>query len=548
MADALLDDLDDLSDVQSDTESSYGEIYSEGNARGGEYDDDNYRRGNNGNNDEPGGDYNSNDHRAVSVGVGGDPSTASSSSSRVRPRLLDDSSLKLHLSSVRAVSNRENDDVDDDNRKHSASATTSKDDEERQHALILASNRHLVSLGHEIHRKHLDLCRLYHPKFPELEELISDPFQYRTVIGILQNDMDVTRSNDKLNDILTSNQIITISVAGSTTSGRLLTDDEMSMLHSLCVYLDDLKLTWDELTKFVESRASRWSPNVCALVGPAMAAKLLATAGGLGELCRVPACNLQLLGRKRNATGGGGASSSTRSDGMASKAREQHAGYLMECDLVTSLPNYLGMKAAKAVAGKLALAARADHVNVETGRTRTSDVGRRLREELVTKFHKWEEPDRAQVVKALPKPDLTTKKRRGGKRIRRLKERFEETDMMKHANRRAFSAESGEYGDDAMGLTLGMLDSKEAGGGPMRNTVEKKKMRYANTKASRKKAVQMMSSSGTSNGLASSMVFTPAQGLELVNPDANRERVRLANANWFSDNAGFQSALPKNPK
>ncbi len=115
--------------------------------------------------------------------------------------------------------------------------------------------------------------------------------------------------------------------------------------------------------------------------------------------------------------------------------------------------------------------------------------------------------------------------------------------MMKQANRRAFSTESGEYGDDAMGLTLGMLDSKEGGGGAIRNTVEKKKMRYANTKASRKKALQM--GSGGTSGLASSMVFTPAQGLELVNPDANRERIRQANAKFFSENAGFQSALPK---
>mmetsp|Transcript_38603 Transcript_38603/g.70798 ORF Transcript_38603/g.70798 Transcript_38603/m.70798 type:complete len:158 (+) Transcript_38603:1220-1693(+) len=93
---------------------------------------------------------------------------------------------------------------------------------------------------------------------------------------------------------------------------------------------------------------------------------------------------------------------------------------------------------------------------------------------------------------------------------------------MKQADRRAFSAESGEYGDDAMGLTLGMLDNKE--GGAMRNTVEKRKMRQANTKASRKRAVLM--SLGATNGLASSMVFTPVQGLELVNPDANGERVR----------------------
>ena len=114
--------------------------------------------------------------------------------------------------------------------------------------------------------------------------------------------------------------------------------------------------------------------------------------------------------------------------------------------------------------------------------------------------------------------------------------------MMKQANRRAFSVESGEYGNNAMGLTLGMLDMKE--GGAMCNTVEERKMRQANTKASRKRAVQM--SSGATNGLASSMVFTPVQGLELVNPDANRERVRQANAKWFSENAGFQSALPKN--
>lgn len=140
------------------------------------------------------------------------------------------------------------------------------------------------------------------------------------------------------------------------------------------------------------------------------------------------------------------------------------------------------------------------------------------------------------------RPDLTVKKRRGGKRMRRLKERYEETEMMKQANTRAFSLQSGEYGDDAMGLTLGMLDTTE--GGALRKTTEKRKMRQANTKASRKRAVQM-AAGASKDGLASSMVFTPVQGMELVNPDANRERVREANRKWFSEDAGFQSALPK---
>lgn len=128
--------------------------------------------------------------------------------------------------------------------------------------------------------------------------------------------------------------------------------------------------------------------------------------------------------------------------------------------------------------------------------------------------------------------------------MRRWKERFEETDMMKQANTRAFSEQSGEYGDDAMGLTMGMLDTD--GGGSVRKTTEKRKTRQANTKASRKRAAHMAAqASSNSNGLASSMVFTPVQGMELIDPEAQKKRVQQANQKWFSDSAGFQSALPK---
>jgi U4/U6 small nuclear ribonucleoprotein PRP31 len=129
--------------------------------------------------------------------------------------------------------------------------------------------------------------------------------------------------------------------------------------------------------------------------------------------------------------------------------------------------------------------------------------------------------------------------------MRLVKERFEETVMMKQANTRAFSAQAGEYGDDAMGLTRGLLDTTEvSAGGALRKTTEKRKMKYANTKASRKRASQTNARASTS-GLASSMVFTPVKGMELVNPDASKERVKEANRKWFGDNAGFLSALPK---
>jgi len=140
--------------------------------------------------------------------------------------------------------------------------------------------------------------------------------------------------------------------------------------------------------------------------------------------------------------------------------------------------------------------------------------------------------------------------------MRRMKERFEETAMMKQANTRAFSSQAGEYGDDAMGLTLGLLDTTRdgAGDGSVRKNTggEKRKMRIANTKASRKAqakaaavASQQQSSLYNTSGIASTVAFTPSQAMELVNPDAQKERIRQANQKWFVDSAGFQSALPK---
>lgn len=367
MADALLDDLDDLSDVDPEEENEVEQLQQA----------DNYSA-------------DGDDEAAAKTNNTAASTTAIQQSLRTN-RLLNNDALKSHLQSVRTIKQK-----DDTTKMTSDShSTNSKEEDEHEHQLILASNKHLVSLRSEIYNTHLDICKSYHSKFPELEELVTDPFQYRAAVGIIQNEMDVTNVNEKLNDILTSNQIITISVAGSTTSGRMLTQEELDRVNDACLYLDELQSVQNELTSFVESRMEQWSPSVCALIGPALAAQLLASTGGLAELARVPACNLQLLGKNRSTASSRG--------GMATQSRSQHAGFLMDCELVQSCPNYLKMRAVKAVAGKLALAVRCDHINVESGRPRTADVGRKFKEELRTKFGKWEEPDKAQTVKALPK-------------------------------------------------------------------------------------------------------------------------------------------------
>eukprot|EP00957_Ditylum_brightwellii_P019168 1445110-Ditylum_brightwellii.AAC.1 len=100
--------------------------------------------------------------------------------------------------------------------------------------------------------------------------------------------MDITKRNEELNEILNSNQIITISVAGSTTSGRLLTEEELQIVKQAVSYVERVVEVRREFTLFVEERMSDLAPSVCELIGASVAARLLGLAGGLAELSRIP--------------------------------------------------------------------------------------------------------------------------------------------------------------------------------------------------------------------------------------------------------------------
>ncbi|GAX20983.1 U4/U6 small nuclear ribonucleoprotein PRP31 [Fistulifera solaris] len=395
LADALLDDLDDLSDVENEQSSEDAA-------------------------------YRSPPDEAT------EKATVFLDTNGVEENFVHSKTLQNHLLAIRS----------------SPSATT-KEEREREHEMIVQSNKLLSRLSDELVVAHGNLRSAYAPKFPELEDILPNPIQYTKAVRVIGNETDIAKVNDALNDFLNSNQIITLSIAGSTTSGRPLNETELDTLFSIADSVEEILSIQEEITKFVEGRMEGLAPSISALIGPSLAARMIGLAGGLKPFSKIPACNLQVLGQHVRTS----AIQSTR---VLSNIKH-HQGILAECDLVKRCPIALQKKALKAVAAKLALVARCDFVNVDAGRSRNASAGHSFRHELEQKFEKWQEPDKAQTLKALPKPDLTTKKRRGGKRMRRLKERYEETALMKQANTRAFSAQAGEYGDDAMGLTMGLL-------------------------------------------------------------------------------------------
>lgn len=68
-------------------------------------------------------------------------------------------------------------------------------------------------------------------------------------------------------------------------------------------------------------------------------------------------------------------------------------------------------------------------------------MGEKIKDEMLKRFVKIQEPAPAKKVKPLPIPDERPRKKRGGKRFRNMKERMALTEVRKYKNRMSFGAE-----------------------------------------------------------------------------------------------------------
>ncbi|KAL6555546.1 U4/U6-U5 snRNP complex subunit prp31 [Orobanche hederae] len=133
------------------------------------------------------------------------------------------------------------------------------------------------------------------------------------------------------------------------------------------------------------------APNLSGVVGAGVAARLMAAAGGLSALVNMPACNVQLLGAKRTALAG---FSSRLGLGVV-------GGYLQQTDIFCTIPSSLRMRACRLLAAKTTLASRVDFMEADP----TGNTGKRMRQEIVNKIDKWQEPPPARYPKPLRLPD-----------------------------------------------------------------------------------------------------------------------------------------------
>ncbi|KNE55656.1 hypothetical protein AMAG_01543 [Allomyces macrogynus ATCC 38327] len=374
-------------------------------------------------------------------------------------------------------------------------AAGSNDVDDAEYQTVVAANNLIPDLDHDLAILHKYVIDHWGPRFPELSSLIRSPLDYIRTVQALGHDLDdSTVPHEKLRGHLPEAVVLSVTLALSTTAkqdgnaepgtyrltsrGRALTPEAMAKTDEACrvaIALDQARAT---LLRYIESRMHVLAPNVSALVGTAVAARLMGAAGGLAALCRIPACNLLVLGQAARVAAvsssreGGvvGAAVAGAPQGFSNLGLGRHRGFVWDADLVRLTPSEFRRKAARMVAAKVCLCARMDLAKAH----RDASYGQKVRADLDRHLEKAMAPPPLKSTKALPIPDEAPKKRRGGRRARKIKEQYTVTDVHKAASRVAFGHAEEEiivYGETrGLGLLSSSAQATVAGTTAMRGT------------------------------------------------------------------------------
>ncbi|XVF44029.1 hypothetical protein PTKIN_Ptkin02bG0087400 [Pterospermum kingtungense] len=178
------------------------------------------------------------------------------------------------------------------------------------------------------------------------------------------NEMDLTLVD--LEGLLPSAIIMVVSVTASTTSGKPLPEDVLQKTIDACDRALALDTAKKKVLDFVETRMGYIASNLSTILGSAVAAKLMGTAGGLSALAKMPACNVQLLGAKKKTLAG-----------FSTATSQFRVGYIEPTDFPNYTPS-LRSRACRLLASKATLAALIDSTRGDP----SGNAGRTLKEEL----------------------------------------------------------------------------------------------------------------------------------------------------------------------
>lgn len=180
---------------------------------------------------------------------------------------------------------------------HSMSRHKLKFSADKVDSMIIQAIKLLDDLDKELNVYAMRTKEWYGWHFPEMAKILNDNVAYARVV--LAVGMRTKISESDLSEILPEEVEAAIKAAAEISMGTEITDED----------LDNIKLLADQvivyteyraqLSSYLESRMRAIAPNLTALVGYLVGARLIAHAGSLISLAKAPGSTIQILGAEK---------------------------------------------------------------------------------------------------------------------------------------------------------------------------------------------------------------------------------------------------------
>jgi nucleolar protein 56 len=185
--------------------------------------------------------------------------------------------------------------------------------------------------------------------FPELDNLVSSLGLYSEIVsraGLRENILVEVLQSIGLQD----KKVEVILDAAKRSKGGDMTPENLAIVKRLAdvvIAQSDLRRV---LADHIEAAMETVAPNVKELLTAAVGARIISKAGSLARLARLPASTIQILGAEKALF-----------RALKTGARPPKHGLLFQHPLIHSAPKWQRGKIARAVASKVAIAARIDY-------------------------------------------------------------------------------------------------------------------------------------------------------------------------------------------
>ncbi|HLC77299.1 MAG TPA: hypothetical protein VJH04_03795 [archaeon] len=147
-----------------------------------------------------------------------------------------------------------------------------------------------------------------------------------------------------------------------------LTDEDEIVLKEFASTIKHLELQKKRMERYVSSAVIDIAPNFSSLIDPLLAARLIAAAGSLEKIARMPAPTIQLLGAEKALF-----------RHLKQHGKSPKYGVIYNSSLIQNAPLEHKGKVARILSSKLMLAARIDYYS---GRNESEKMKREMKEDL----------------------------------------------------------------------------------------------------------------------------------------------------------------------